>query len=346
MRSIAADLAQCLARNAEAVCRHYLSNGRREGRYWLVGDVANTPGRSLFVRLTGPDHGPGAAGKWSDAATGAHGDLLDLIAANRHCAGLAATLAEARDFLALPPSPISPSAPRLKMSHGSSEAARRLWAISTPIAGTVAEVYLRRRGITDVRYLAALRFHPRCWYRPDRDDPPGTPDAWPALIAAIRDTSQHLTGVHRTWLDPAGTDKAPVATPRRVLGHLLGHGVHFGAPAEIMAAGEGIETMLSLRQALPTLPAIAALSARHLAALVLPPGLRRLYIARDDDAAGRAAVATLFERARDAGIEAVPLDAAHGDLNDDLRHSGREIVRSILLPQLHQQDRARLGSPP
>jgi hypothetical protein len=59
-------LAQCLARNAEAVCRHYLSNGRREGRYWLVGDVRNTPGRSLFVRLKGPDSGKGAAGKWTE----------------------------------------------------------------------------------------------------------------------------------------------------------------------------------------------------------------------------------------------------------------------------------------
>ena len=66
MSSPAADLAHRLARNAEAVCRHYLSNGRREGRYWLVGDVANTPGRSLFVRLSGPDSGKGAAGKWTE----------------------------------------------------------------------------------------------------------------------------------------------------------------------------------------------------------------------------------------------------------------------------------------
>ena len=41
------------------MCRHYLSNGRRAGRYWLVGDVANTPGRSLFVRLHGSDCGAG-----------------------------------------------------------------------------------------------------------------------------------------------------------------------------------------------------------------------------------------------------------------------------------------------
>ena len=62
----AADLAHRLARDAEAVCRHYLSNGRREGRYWLVGDATNTPGRSLFVRLRGPESGNGAAGKWTD----------------------------------------------------------------------------------------------------------------------------------------------------------------------------------------------------------------------------------------------------------------------------------------
>jgi len=62
----ASELAHGLARSAEAVCRRYLSNGRREGRYWLVGDVRNTPGRSMFVRLKGPESGRGAAGKWTD----------------------------------------------------------------------------------------------------------------------------------------------------------------------------------------------------------------------------------------------------------------------------------------
>ena len=58
MRSQAAELARRLARDAEAVCRHYLSNGRRRGRYWTVGDVRNTPGRSMFVRLSGPNPVP------------------------------------------------------------------------------------------------------------------------------------------------------------------------------------------------------------------------------------------------------------------------------------------------
>lgn len=73
----AAELSERLAQSAQAVCRHYLPAGRREGRYWMVGDVAGTPGRSLYVRLFETERG--AVGNWVDAATGEHGDLVDLI---------------------------------------------------------------------------------------------------------------------------------------------------------------------------------------------------------------------------------------------------------------------------
>jgi hypothetical protein len=39
-----------------------------------------------------------------------------------------------------------------------------------------------------------------------------------------------------------------------------------------MAAGEGLETMLSLHVVLPALPMVAALSSAHLAALILRIG--------------------------------------------------------------------------
>ncbi|KUM25818.1 hypothetical protein AU467_24175 [Mesorhizobium loti] len=65
-RRYISDLACCLGRQAEAVCRRYLSNGRRVGRYWVVGDARNSSGRSMFVRLRGPDFGKGAAGKWAE----------------------------------------------------------------------------------------------------------------------------------------------------------------------------------------------------------------------------------------------------------------------------------------
>jgi len=54
--------------------------------------------------------------------------------------------------------------------------------------------------------------------------------------------------------------------------------------------------MLALKSVLPDLPMIAGLSANHLAALLLPLTLRRLYIARDADAAGDMALAALTER--------------------------------------------------
>lgn len=336
MPESASELACRLARNAEAVCRHYLTNGRRDGRYWLVGDVADSPGRSLFVRLVGPESGKGAAGKWTDAATGEHGDLLDLIAANRHLDALRDVLTEARSFLRLPrPEPIRDEH-QPPASTGSPEAARRLWAISRPIHETIAETYLRNRGITDLPHCSDLRFHPRCYYRPDRADPSdGARATWPALIAAVRDRDVKLTGVHRTWLAPDGSWKAPVATPRRAMGQLLGHGVRFGAAgADVMAAGEGIETMLSLRQVAPTLPALAALSANHLAALELPPTLRRLYLVRDDDPAGRGAVDALVAKARESGIEPLVLDAELGDLNDDLRLLGQDALAGTIRSQL------------
>ncbi len=167
--SPAARLSQQLAQNAEAVCRHYLSNGRRQGRYWLVGDADNHPGRSLYVRLKGPDSGKGAAGKWTDAATGEHGDLLDLIARNRHLDRLRDVLDEARAFLSLPqPDPSQWTPHRSPVPQGSPESARRLFAMSKPLHGSLAEAYLRGRAITHLIDLPALQFHPRCYYRARR----------------------------------------------------------------------------------------------------------------------------------------------------------------------------------
>lgn len=333
----ASELAHRLAREAEAVCRHYLSNGRREGRYWLVGDVRNTPGRSMFVRLKGPESGRGAAGKWTDAATGEHGDLLDVIRESCGLLDFNDVADEARRFLSFPrsdPDP-APKANRSPVQTGSPEAARRLFAISQPIARTLVEAYLHNRGITALHEAGALRFHPRCYYRPDEDAPTET---WPAMIARVTDLDGRITGAHRTWLDPSGHGKAPIDTPRRAMGDLIGNAVRFGVANDVLAAGEGIETMLSLRCALPTLPMAAALSANHLPVMLLPLTLRRLYIARDADAAGDAAVTSLTLRAEAAGIEAITLSPTFGDYNEDLRTLGIDELRAALRIQLAPQD--------
>jgi len=340
-----ADLTEALARNAEAVCRYYLSNGKREGHYWMVGDVRNTPGRSLFVRLKGPISGKGAIGKWTDAASGEHGDLLDIIQESCGLVDFADVALEARRFLSLPlPERPSDIASRSNPAPtGSPKAARRLFAMSQPIAGTLAEAYLRNRGLAALSNTASLRFHPRCYYRPDRHS---ETESWPALIASVADLDGTITGAHRTWLDPKGFSdanlgKAPIDTPRRAIGNLLGNAVRFGTTRDVMAAGEGIETMLSLRMTLPNLPMAAALSAGHLAAIRFPPSLRRLYIARDNDPAGDGASARLMQRAKDAGIEAIPLSPHLSDFNDDLRLLGVDAIRDMLRVQIAPEDVAR-----
>ena len=131
------------------------------------------------------------------------------------------------------------------------------------------------------------------------------------------------------------------ADPRRALGHLLGNGVRFGAAFDTIAVGEGIETMLALKSVLPALPMIAALSANHLAALDLFGALRRLYVARDNDAAGLKAAKCLRERAAAVGLDVRELVPVHGDFNLDLCQLGPDAMGARLADQLVASDHQR-----
>ena len=227
------------------------------------------------------------------------------------------------------------------MAAGSPAAAKRLFAASKTVRGTIAETHLLARAIVTLQPTDPLRFHPHCYYRPSKDDAPRTRTAWPAMIAAVTDLDGNLTGVHRTWIDPDALTKAPVASPRRAMGNILGHAIRFGIADDVMIAGEGIETMLSLREAMPRMPLAAATSSAHLAAILFPGALKRLYVARDNDPAGYAAVATLIERAQPIGIEVIPLVPHLGDFNDDLQQRGSRQLALDLVGQLHQTDVGR-----
>lgn len=77
-----------------------------------------------------------------------------------------------------------------------------------------------------------------------------------------------------------------------------------------------------------------------MAALEIPPNLRRLYIARDNDPAGLHAAGALADRARGLGIEPLALDARLGDFNDDLR-IGRDAMGADVRVQLAPEDAER-----
>ncbi len=300
----ASAIAAALAERAEAVCRQYLPHGRRQGRYWVAGDLDGARGRSLYVRLAGP----GVPGKWTDAASGEHGDLLDIVRHRTRAPTLRAALDEARAFLALPAAPATGAA----SAYDATEAARRLWARCRAIDGTHAERYLRTRGLARCRF-AALRFHPELRYRDG-----SSVVRLPALVAAVTGDDGAIAGVQRTWLDPRSPAKAGVAHPRKALGRVHGRAVRFGAPDRTLLVGEGIETVLSLVTAVPEIAAAAALSAGSLGAFAPPPGVARLVIARDNDAAGEQAAERLARRCARVGVAALAVAPEGGDFNDDL----------------------------
>jgi hypothetical protein len=217
---------------------------------------------------------------------------------------------------------------------------------SWPLPGTLAETYLRARGIAVMPDLRALRFHPRCFYR--TTDPATGADrheTWPALLAAVTDIPGCVTGLHRTFLDPSGCDKAAVPSPRRSLGEIAGHGVWFGAADDVMAVGEGLETVLSVRTAVPAMPIAAALSSGHLGVFRPPYTLRRLYIAQDNDPAGELAAQKLSRSALCVGIEPIVLTPTLKDFKDDLRQFGVDALRTALRKQLRPEDVSRFMAP-
>ena len=330
-------IAAALGARAEEVCRRYLPHGRRQGRYWVAGDLDGARGRSLFVRLAAP----GTPGKFTDAATGEHGDLLDIIRHRTGAPTLRAALDEARAFLALPAVPAAGEGE----SYDSSAAARRLWQRCRAIDGTHAEAYLHARGLARCRLhasvFAALRFHPALRYREG-----ASVRRLPALVAAVTgDAGEHpgpgehpghgsITGVHRTWLDPRAPAKAGVASPRKALGRVHGLAVRFGRPADTLVVGEGIETVLSIVTALPNTVAAAALSAGSLGAFAPPPGVSRLVVARDNDPDGERAAERLVRRCARTGVAAQVIVPQGGDFNDDLIALGSAALAARLAPLL------------
>jgi hypothetical protein len=245
-----------------------------------------------------------------------------------------AALDEARTFLSLPMPPIRQAEPPAR--RDTSDTARRLFAASKPVFGTLAERWFRQRGIALPADASALRFHPRCYYRGATGR-----ETWPALIAAVTHLGGAITGVHRTWLHPGG-GKAPVDQPRRALGALAGNAVRFGSASDVLTAAEGIETALALKMVMPKMPVAAALSSAHLAALVMPSSLRRLYVAVDNDAAGAFALERL--RSRCARIEIRPLAPRTEDFNADLLVLGPPRLRAWVAGQLAPGDAERLAS--
>lgn len=162
------------------------------------------------------------------------------------------------------PAPARPAAPVINIDALRKKAtAAEIWAESVPIAGTLAETYLRSRGLS---YDGnALRFHP----------------GGRAMVARITDAlTGEPMGVHRTFLDHRGN-----RTKKMMLGPAGGGVVRLSDDEDVtmgLAVAEGIETAL----ATAFRPVWACLSAGNLARFPVLAGIEALTIFADNDASG------------------------------------------------------------
>lgn len=189
-----------------------------------------------------------------------------------------------------------------------------VWREGQPVNGTLAETYLRGRGITCV-LPDTLRFHPDCWHPSAR--------RFPALLARVDGAARFA--LHRTYLRPDGRGKADAEPAKAMLGATAGGAVRLAEADGALVVCEGIETALSLASGLLQRPATiwAALSTSGVGGLRLPDHPHRLTIATDGDAPGKAAGHKLAQRAAALGWQVNILPAPEGkDWNDILMKKG------------------------
>lgn len=207
----------------------------------------------------------------------------------------------------------------MRAAHGDDQAqrdkqakARRIWADSQPIDGTVAEIYLRHARGVRIPLPATLRFHP------DLPHKPGLALGLPAMVAAVTNQARQVVAVQRTFLKPDGSGKAPLDAPKRSLGPIGQGAVRLAPPAAVLGLAEGVETGLSAME-LYRLPVWCALGS-NLAGIELPELVRHVILFADRGAAGELAAAKAEEAFRRQRRKvSVRYPDVGGDFNDELR---------------------------
>ena len=194
--------------------------------------------------------------------------------------------------------------------------ARAQWKEAVPVENTPAETYLRRRGITcpipkSVRFGIVPLWIDLTTGKKAR--------ALPALIAACQGADGSVAGIQRIFLQPNG-HKAPLPQPKLSLGSIRGGALRLAAEAPEMIVCEGPEDGLTLQQMLPNIPVWVALGSGNIPHMELPPGVRRILVAGDNNSAGRKAAQDACKAFRSQGRQSTTIfpDAAYGDFNDEL----------------------------
>jgi hypothetical protein len=177
--------------------------------------------------------------------------------------------------------------PEAKPKRDMSALTLRLWKASTPIAGTLAEDYLRARGLSPP-FSKALRFNPATILGSGP-----TKRVMPAMIGAV-ENDLGLVAVQRTFLDPLDVLHKPIPKPKVALGLLGTAAIRLAPATDELGLAEGIEDASSAMEWFGT-PTWALGGVERLAFVAIPEKVRRVTVYSDR---GRTAE-RLFEKARD-----------------------------------------------
>jgi putative DNA primase/helicase len=272
------------------------------------------------------------AGLWFDHENEIGGDIIDFLQYQLGCS-TADAIANALDYLG-PASPQSScaAAQREPEPDDAIRIARalRIWSEVVPLCGSLAEVYLNKRGIyVPDEALSVLGLHRHCPFEKRRA---------PALVALIEDiVTSEPVAIQRRELTQAAT----------AAGSGMSYGPKSGGAIKLvplttageLAIGEGIETALSGMQ-LGYGPAWSVLDAGGVSSFPVLEYIHRLTILVDHDAskineagsevglAGQRAAATCCERWLAAGksVRLVTPDVVGHDMNDVLLKSSSVTV--------------------
>jgi hypothetical protein len=145
---------------------------------------------------------------------------------------------------------ISPEDAKKRLSTRS-----KVWRDALPIQNTLAETYLRSRGMKGCSSTwHDLYFHPSLSYK-ENDDTPWTKH--PGMLAVVRNTCGTPVTLHRTFLNADGTSKANVTRQKMMLAQpepLNGACIMIDRPTQtdfggLIGVSEGIENGLAVREA-------------------------------------------------------------------------------------------------
>lgn len=242
-----------------------------------------------------------------------------------------------------PPRPASKPDSRYTAKQQAMKLAR-LWDEAQPLSPTdAAGRYLASRGLHLDAFPACLRLHPALPYWCEVAGEPKALGQFPALLAQVIDREGQLAALHRTYLSPEGHKLALLhpesgeALPARKLmvrseRATQGAAIPLYAPSEgRLALAEGLETALAVQLG-SGLPVWACVSAAGLERVVLPEGVRDVFIFADHDPSGTGekAAVKLAKRLQVAGLRVRTRKPAQAgtDWLDVLNASQRNTARN------------------